>query len=322
MKKLYAILLFVVSSITVHSQQLIEDFENWHNYSVLTKPLTIPTWWSGTDSIILSFGVPLNPFGAWVAQVSKETSGANGSATAIRATTKAQPAITGIIPAGPMPCMATNSGMNVDANLNFTFTGGLPYFSNPTSASFWVKTNVVSGDTTEFTILAIDNSDGGDSIVAVVDTMFGSNITSWTQITMPFTMANSMFSTTELRVLVNSSGNFGMDSVVGFTNCHDGTWIAVDEINIVGPNGVVNVNAMQSVVKVYPTLVNSTFHIQRLNEQLADVRIFDSKGQCVKKVMLTEKDQMVSMDEFAAGPYIYAAYIGNQIVQTGKLSKQ
>lgn len=322
MKKVYAILFFVAASVATQAQQLIENFENWHNYTVLTKPLSIPDWWSATDSVILSYGVPLNPFGAWVAQVSKETPGANSSATAIKASTKAQPAITGIIPAGPMPCMATNSGISVDASLNFTFEGGLPYFSNPTSASFWVKNNVVSGDTTEFTILAIDNSDGGDSIVAMVDTLLGSNITSWTQINMPFTTVNSMFSTTELRVMVNSSGNFGLDSVSGFTNCHDGTWIAVDDINIVGPNGVVNVTAMQTVVNVYPTTVSHSVHVQRLMGSSTDFRIFDAKGTCVRKMNLQDSENEISLFDLSSGNYLFAIYDGNRIIQTGKLNKQ
>lgn len=322
MKKLFVLLALFCSYSASQAQQTIADFESWRNYTVITKPLIIPTGWNASDSLITNFGMLTNPGGVFVQQIAKEIPGANGSGTAIKVMSANQGAVTGFLPAGPTPCIATNAFMGVDQTLGFTFTGGLPFYSNPTSASFWVKTNPLLGDSTEFSIQAIDNSDGDDSLVSFIDTTFGGPIATWTQITMPFTVNNASFNTTLLRVIVSSSSNPAADSTAGFLNVHNGSYIAVDDIQITAPNGVVNLQAMENVVKVYPTRVDDLLHIDCLVDCELNLQIHDQNGSLVLKNTLNAQRQDLDVSRFCAGSYVYSVFKGPRLMQSGRFIKQ
>lgn len=323
MKKLLFFTLFTVACSSAFAQSLA-TFESWRNYSVMTKPLTIPDTWNASDSLITYYGMLLNPTGTFVPQVIKETPGNNGSTAALKVISKNQDAITGFLPAGPSPGLATNGKLDVSTSLGFEFSGGITHLGIPLNASFWVKNNPVNGDTTEVTILAIDNSDGGDSIVAVVDTLLGANITNYTQITMPFTVVNGSLLPNILRIIVTSSGNAVADTAAGFMNVHDGTYIIVDDIQVTSPAGVLPVMKMKDVASVYPTITSGNVHVQLKEEQENyTLYLMDLKGTILREIPLRSKDQDLTISSFANGTYYYYVSTSKkEILQTGKINKQ
>ncbi len=318
MKKIFTLISTLVFSLQLQAQ-IISDFENWHNFVVGATTLSIPDGWNSTDSTICFYGALTNPGGTFVAQVSKEMPG-NGGGSAIKAETKNQAAITGYIGAGPMPCLASNSVISVDANLGFIFVGGTPFTYNPYSASMWVKNNPVGGDTTEITILALDDSDGGDSLVMVADTMLASTISNFTQITIPFVMQNAAFSTTKIRVIISSSANFGIDTV--FTNLHDGTSIVVDDIMISAPNGISQYILSEKVAAVYPTCTRELLHVnlQSRDHHSYGLQILDMQGRTVRLYTLSETLNSLDVSSLPQGNYLYSILQDKRMVQNGKIS--
>lgn len=318
--------LFAIFAICSLQAQNIADFENWHNYNGGLTPLQIPNGWSATDSSICGYGLLLNFGATFHAQVSKETPGNGGSSTAIKVTTVTQPALTGIIGAGPMPCLASNSVIGVDQNAGFTFTGGTPFNGaqngNPTSASMWVKNSPMGGDSNEITIFAIDDADGGDSIAYIADTILGATITNFTQITIPFNEVLAGYVTTKLRVIISSSSNFGLDTA--FYNLNDGSYIVVDDIEISSPNGIKQYLLSSNVAKVYPTAVQDKLYVnlQQNDREKYTLLVCDMQGKKIKSFPINETLNTLDMGWLDAGNYILSMYHNSKIVQTGKITKK
>ncbi len=322
MKKIFISIVCCLSFTSLIAQDNIGPFESWHNYNVMGIGLEVPNTWSSSDSIVCAFGKSLNPLGTFVKQTFKVSPGNGGSSSAIKVETKDQDAITGVINAGPMPCLATNSLLAVNAAVGFEYSGGLTYIGMPVSASFYVRNNPLLGDSTQVTILAIDDSDGGDSIVAVIDTLLGATISNFTQINMPFKVVNSSFTPTILRVLIGSSGNFVQDTLTStFTNLHAGSYIEVDDIVITAPTGILNVNKMKVVANVFPTQVSNQLHIHTLIPKTYDFFLSDLKGNIVMSGTYQGK-QTVDVSLLSPGTYVYGLKHEKQIVQTGKIVKQ
>jgi len=303
----------------------LANFESWQNYNVAGVALQVPTGWHGLDSSTVAYGSILNPGAPFYAQVEKEMPG-NGSATALKVITKNQSAITGFFPAGPFPSLASNANIVVNTGTGgFDFFGGSSFSNNPVSATMWVKNQPVGGDSTEITILAIDNSDGNDSIAAIADTLLGASINSWTKITLPFVYNPSGFSTTMIRVLITSSGNFGNDTITGaFTGLHDGTSISVDDIEIVAPTGVTQYIYSSKLANIYPTQVTDKLNVnlQYIESSSAySFQVYDTRGVVVKTFVCKELLNVVDLSMLAKGNYIYALSKDQKIVQTGKVTR-
>jgi hypothetical protein len=323
MKKI-SLLLIVVLLTTIKSQaQYSAGFENWHS---LLSTLTIPNGWNASDSLLKYFGALTNPGATFLPQVEQEMPG-NASNTALKVVTKLHPGLPTLLPAGAAPCMASNCKINVNTSSGeFSFIGGSPYTYIPTQATMWVKNNVVGGDSTSITFLVIDNSDGGDSIVAYADTLLGSNIGIYTQLTMPFTVNPTPgFTPLILRVIVQSSGNFYFDTTGAFAGLNDGTWLVVDDINVISPAGVTNVLGSTHYADVYPTLVLNTLQVNLKETASAATVILQIVSFDGKKILQSDLNQgqnNVSLDQLSQGNYIYQLVQQNKVIQSGKIQKQ
>lgn len=290
--------------------QVMYDFENWHTHSA---GLQIPNAWNGSDSLLKFYGTLLGGSG-YLPQIEKELPG-NGSATAIRVVTKNQPAVGTIFPAGPFPGLATNGVIEFDAvNQEVSIKGGLSFTSNPLSVSLWVKNLPVGGDTTEITVFAIDNSDNDNLQYAIADTLFTSSINSFTKITLPFKVTDTLLSTTLIRVLISSGG--------GLNGGHDGTAIIVDDIEFLSPNGIPQYLNPQQTALVYPTTVESLLQIQFKSPGTRSVHIYDMQGCLLMNKKLEFASNQLDLSSLSQGNYLYDILEGQQKIQSGKLLKQ
>ncbi len=310
MKKVWMGFLICLVSYAQTQAQVVYDFENWHNYA---GNLQIANNWNGSDSLLKYFGTLLGGSG-YLPQIEKELPG-NGSATAIKVLTKNQPAVGTIFPAGPFPGLATNGVIEFDAvNQEVSITGGLPFNSNPISASMWVKNLPVGGDTTEISIFAIDNSDNDNLQYAIADTLFTSSINSFTKITLPFKVTDTLLSTTLIRVLITSGG--------GLNGGHDGTAIIVDDIEFLSPSGIPQYLNPQKAALVYPTTLESMLQIQFKKPGNRDLHIYDMQGCLLLSKKLAFESNQIDVSSLSQGNYLYEITEGPQKIQSGKLLKR
>lgn len=290
--------------------QVFADFENWHQHS---SGLTSPNGWNGSDSLIKYFGTLFGGSG-FASQIQKELPG-NGSATAMKVITVDQPAIGTFFPAGPFPGLATNGKLGVDMGTGeITISGGMAFTSNPTQVSCWVKNFPVGGDTTEITVFAIDDSDGDNLQYAIADTLLTDTISNFTKITLPFKVTDTNLSTTLLRVLVSSTGGFGATT---------DTYLVVDDMEVLTPNGVYSLHALSHMANVYPSHVQSDMNviIDDINMLPLQWKLFTSEGACVQQETITQQHQKISCNSLPVGNYFYQMTSKNQKQQVGKILK-
>lgn len=321
MKKIVFIIAFLTINVCAKAQYSV-DFESWHS---VMSTLTIPNGWNGSDSLMKYFGLITNPGATFPAQVEKETPGYTG-AGALKAWSKSHPGLGTLLPAGVAPCIASNSKINVNTSTGeFTFTGGRAYTQMPTQATMWVKNNPIGGDSTSIGLYLIDNTDGGDSLVAWADTVLGASIANFTQLTLPFKYNPTQgFTPVLMRIIIMSSSNFYIDSLGGFAGLNDGTWISVDDINVQAPAGVTNLySSGTKYASVYPTLFSDKLDVN-LNTSIKDdvsFELFDIYGKLVHSSRLNNANNAVSVHNIAKGMYIYRISENGKPVQSGKLTK-
>jgi hypothetical protein len=271
------------------------------------------------------FGPSLTPGGIFVAQVGKEAPGHTGN-FGIKVETKEQDEMLGLLLGGAYPCLASNAEIVFDGtDASISLVGGWLANANPVSVSMWVKNNTVSGDSTGIIVYAIDNSDGNDSIAGVADTLLGSNIGTWTKITLPFTYKPG-FNTTLIKVLISSSGNYYRDSITtGFVNVHNGTWLAVDDIEISMPTGTTETIFSSARALVYPTVTDKTFHVQFLQADHFtehECVLSDLSGKLVRQFTLNGDKDELDISDLPSSTYVYSILRNKQVIQTGRIIRR
>lgn len=320
MKKILLSLLVLMSGNTLLKAQYSAGFENWHP---VLGTHTIPDGWNASDSLLKFYGALLNPGALFSPQVQKESPGNSGTG-ALKVETKTHPGLPTLLPAGVAPCLASNSQIEVNTTTGqFSFLGGTPYTWSPTVASMWVKNNVLSGDSTSITLLVIDNSDGGDSIVCFADTMLGVNIPAWTQINLPFFYNPTPgFNSMLIRVIVTSSGNFGFDTTGAFIGCNAGSWVAVDDINVVDPNGVTNLLPGGHHAMLFPNPATEELRVDLNGLQASILELYDLRGVPVRQFVLSGQKTSLTLNDLPSGTYGYVLRGSGAALQQGKVQKK
>lgn len=323
MKKILSLLSFIIF-INVVNAQNITKFENWTNYNVFLTPLTAPTNWYGTDSLVVAYGKLTNPLGTYVKQIFKQTPGNGGSGSALRVATKFQDSLV-IIPAKNLPGACTNSRISIDLlNSGFTQEGGSPINFNAVSTSMYVKNTIVGNDSTYITALLIDDSDGGDSIIAIADTALGANITAFTKLVLPFKYLGSTLTPTIVRYTIASGSMAAVFDTSSTFTANVGTEIIVDDIDIQAATGVENIIFSSSRAMVYPSYFQSDVNVDFGDNRVknAEFVLYSHGGKVILKSALNSKNTKISIPAIANGLYHYTISSENNLIQSGKLMKQ
>lgn len=326
MKKIILIMMMACIGKVSLSQQLIADFEAWHNYSVGLVPVSLsaPDGWQGLDSVICYYGKLFNPLGSYVKQVFKETPGNGSSSSALKVVSKQQDSLV-IFSPRVYPGMATNSQVQIDlVNSTMDFIGGTALNFVPATTSMYVKNNPVGGDSTFILVELIDNSDGGDSIVAVADTAFSATISSYTKINLNFVPTGSTLTPNIVRYYISSGNVLSALDTSGTFSLHANTELIVDDIEISNPLGISQYLVSSKQAKVYPTLLNDDIHVnftEGVQLKYAALAILDMQGKMVKRIALDGKLNTISCNNWIPGQYVYVIYNDGKAIQTGKLAK-
>ena len=325
MKKRLLIIILLLSSQFVHAQ-LIEDFESWNQFSIGTTQMTEPTGWSGSDSFIVGFGTALNPLGTFQPQIFQDNPGQTGTG-ALRITSKFQSNINagGLnLPAKDYPGICTNSKIELDfVNNTFNQMGGTPISIKPVTTSMYIKNTIVGGDTNQITVLLIDDSNGGDSILASATVNISVNIPAFTKFTFPLFYINSNLIPTLIRYTISSSNPLALLDSTNSFSVHAGTKIVVDNIDVAFATGVRQLINSKKIAVVYPTKVHDVLYISLLESFLseASVDIYQISGGLISTHSLQDKSNTISVNNLPSGIYIYSIKSKDVIYQTGKFVK-
>lgn len=323
MKKILVLVIILIAVQNVKAQSVIEDFESWNPYMVNFIQLTEPVDWSGSDSFIVGVGPLFNPSGTFQAQIFQDNPGHTDTG-ALRVVSKFQSAINaGIanLPAKDYPGICTNSIIAIDvANSSYTQFGGTTITMRPATTSMYIKNNIVGGDTTHINVLLIDDGDGGDSIIAVADTMLTGNVTNYTQITLPFVYNGSTLDPTLVRYTISSGNPLALLDSTNTFSVHDGTSITVDDINVNFTTGIRQHISQSPIAKVYPTVGSDYLNIDFLKEiKDMSLDIYTLNGQLVKSELLKGSSNQIFISNLPSASYIYSIKSKGVIYQTGKL---
>lgn len=319
-----ALLFFIVPNTYA---QVVEDFESWNPYTVSGVSMNEPQSWSCTDSFVVGIGSSFNPFGNFQAQLFRENPGFAGTG-AMKLVSKVQDAIPiAGYPVRVYPALATNSLIAIDA-LNSTFSqiGGTPVTQRPFNTSMQVKTTLYGGDSTFISALLIDNSDGGDSIIARADTILSVDIANYTKLILPFVYLpnTAQLFPTVVRYTISSANPAALLDTNNIFSVHDSTEIVIDNIEVDQPNGIIQISKQVSVADVYPTIGVNWLHIDMLeqeNNKSKEVEILSINGQVLGKYKLDKRKNTLYLNDLKSGTYIYSIKEENYILQSGKFSK-
>lgn len=310
--------------------QVIEDFENWNSYSIGflgAVQMEEPVGWSCTDSFIVGIGKSIPSFNTYQAQLTEESPGNSGT-SAMKAATKLQGALSiptvFSLPSKNYPAIVSNSIFGLDiANFAFGQTGGTSISFSPAITSMYVKSNIVGGDSTFITAQLLAQGNGAiDTIIATADTILSSNITSFTQISLPFNYVISNQTPNLIRYTISSGNPLAILDTTGTFSVNAGTEIIVDDIEISGATGIRQLMNASPIAKVYPTTGGDVLYVD-LYKQKKNVQfeIFGMNGQLLMSEKLNSNTTKISVSNLTKGIYIFSLKADGLIYQTGKFER-
>ena len=327
MKKYLLLIACVTFGLNNMSGQVIEDFETWNPYSIGligAVQMNEPVGWSCTDSFIVGIGKSIPSFNTYRSQLIKESPGNSGS-FAMKVATKTQGALTiptiFSLPSKDYPAIASNSTFSLDiANFNFGQSGGTPITFAPAVTSMFVKNTIVGGDSTFITASLLQQGNGGiDTIIATADTILDANISSFTQITLPFNYILNNQVPNLVRYTISSGNPLALLDTTGTFSVNDGTEIIVDDIEISGSNGLRQIMNRAPVASVYPTTGGNMLYIDLLQYQTdANFKVYSLEGKLLLSHKMLNQKNKVSIGSLTKGSYIYSLSLNGVIYQTGK----
>lgn len=327
MKKILLIAIGLLIGLQNIQAQVIENFETWNPYTiglVFGVQMNEPAGWSCTDSFIVGIGKSIPSLNSYQSQLIKESPGYAGTGS-MRAVTKLQGPI-GLpgffsFPARDYPAIVSNATFSLDiANFSFGQSGGTSINFAPSVTRMYVKNSLVGGDSTFITASLLKQGNGSfDTIIAVADTVLSSNISSYTQISLPFNYILPNQSPNLIRYTISSGNPLALLDTSGTFSVNDGTEIVVDNIELSAPNGIRQLINANPIAKVYPTFGSEILYID-LFKKLKDVEIdiHTLSGQLIQSYELLNNQNQVSISDLSNGTYIFSLKADGVIYQTGK----
>ena len=326
MKKILLLAALAICTIQNIQAQVIEDFETWSPYSIGiigAVQMNEPVGWSCTDSFIVGIGKLIPSFNVYQSQLIKESPGHAGNG-AMKLATKLQGALSiptiFSLPSKVYPAIASNATFSLDiANFSFGQSGGTAISFAPSQTTMYVKNNVVSGDSTFITATLLIPGTTFDTIIATADTILSTNVSSYTQLTLPFNYIINNQTPTIVRYTISSGNPLALLDTTGTFAVHAGTEIVVDDIEISGSNGIRQLINSNPIARVYPTAGGDVLYVDLL-KQMKDVtfQIYSLNGQLVQNNVILKSNYQIDLSNLSGGTYIFSLKADDVIYQTGK----
>ncbi|MBI1286683.1 MAG: T9SS type A sorting domain-containing protein [Flavobacteriales bacterium] len=266
-------------------------FENWTSGPGSCESLT--DW--GT--------LNANTYLVGICTTQKESSNVHGGSNALKLVTQ-HVQIT-LPPVDEMaPGICTNGTINTQTQ---AVDGGDPFTARPTAFTGWYRADPVNSDTYSFSALLINETTG--DTVGSAEWSGNTVVSSWTQFSAPVTYYSADSPTlVQILLLSSNTNNPQENSVVYFDDLdYETITVGIAEEDI-------------AAIQVYPNPVVSdvTFNLGKLNG--GKLIISNIMGQRVYDQQLNASQNVISMDRFTNGTYIYRLTdLDGAFLKTGKI---
>lgn len=296
MKKLITFLAFI-SLIGSTSAQTVAggDMETWLSYASSGTPLTRPSQWYSSDSLIkayylLTTGGP----SVFLARCSKSTTKHGGSYSAAVISTAVD----------TLPSILANSSITfsladlIAGKFLFKYPGGTPVTKRVTWGHAWVYHQSAGGaDTGRMNLTAIKSGIG----VGGTDSTIGSGYVD--------IRSNSGFQKVDVSISYKDATTVPDRIVVSFvptikSKPVNGTTIYVDDVTLSDPTGIETPIYNAEDIRVFPNPVQNELTVSSERNEKLSVSVFALNGQEVMRAAV-QGTLVLAVGQLAPGNYIY-----------------
>lgn len=321
MKKLFTSLAVLALFLpTSEAQNIYGQLEDWRNVPVATAPsigLESPYKWYGIDSLeqLATFFYPQ----AVIKKQCYKTSDAHGGSYAAQLVTINQDSL-GIVPGLLSNAQFGFDQSNFDPNnpiASITYYGGTAIAQRINTVTAWVKYIPRGADAANISVRAVLEEaaqNNTDSIVGTGSFVIPQLQTTYTQVSVPITYINATVVPDKIYILCASS----TPNTAIYTPT-DSSILWVDDINLVGANGVAQMPLAQ-VVRLFPNPATGVVNISTSIASPLSIIFYGMNGQIAATKTL-KGNSSFDLTFLPSGTYAYEVKDEQgRLMQHGKLS--
>lgn len=320
MKKFIPFVLLLTVFQNTKAQNIYGQLEDWRNVPVATTPsigLESPYKWYGIDSLeqLATFFYPQ----AVIKKQCYKTSDAHGGSYAAQLVTINQDSL-GIVPGLLSNAQFGFDQSNFDPNdpiASITYYGGTPIAQRINNVTAWVKYTPRGADAANISVRAVLEEAGQnntDSIVGTGELTIPQLQTTYTQVSVPINYINTTVVPDKIYILIASS----TFNSVAYTPT-DSSMLWVDDINLVGTNGIEQLSFSQ-VVNIFPNPSTGVVHMNSSSTESVSIIFYNISGQAVATKTI-KANGTTDLSFLPCGTYIYDVKDEKgKLKQHGKLS--
>lgn len=302
MKKLFTLVLSLLTFTSFAQVVTNGGMEDWHTYTVDGTDLEAPDGWYGSDSAIFAFNEALPFLGLTPQQQIFQSGTAHNGSSAARIMT-ADIGTFGVV-----------GGTLSNANISFSqggisYEGGSSVNERVPYVNAWVRYEPGDGsDSGSLTVNAIMTGLNGDSIVGTGVVLIGETNGQYEGISAAIIYIDGTVVPEKIQITFSSSG----------TSPEDGSTLRVDDVSI-SPLSTKDLSAAK-VVMLHPNPSTGIVSIYNTLKEPVTIKAFSINGQEVASNTFTGNSQL-DLTAHASGLYFYTVVNkAGQPIQHGKLT--
>lgn len=315
MKKLFTTVALLAGFASSHAQNIYGDLESWRN---VPTSLESPYKWFGIDSLeqLAVFFYP----DAVIKKQCYKTSDAHGGNFAAQLVTINQDSL------GIVPGLLANAQFGFDQNnfdpnnptASISYWGGTNVSQRIDAVTAWVKYAPRGADAASISVQAVlENAahDNTDSVVGEGTVLIAQSQNSYMQVSAPITYINTTVIPDKIYIICASS----TPNTAIYTPT-DSSMLWVDDINMVGTNGIENVPLAAQAVTLFPNPSSGIVNIaSSLNNQIT-ITLYSLSGQ-IAATKSFKGNASLDLAFLPRGAYVYDVKDEQgKLLQRGKLS--
>jgi hypothetical protein len=179
-----------------------------------------------------------------------------------------------------------------------------PFTGKPESIRAWIKYAPVTGDSAEVFGYLFKTTGGVRETLAVASQMLLQPVSSWTEITVPFTYLNATATPDSASLLFVSSAGYNFSNLF-LCQGSAGSALWIDDVSYIYPASITESGKETDKLTVFPNpaedMVTLTF-ASEINEGM--VSVADMNGREVLKTTFTGTQQNIPVSGLKAGNYV------------------